>query len=225
MRSGKLIAFGTIEELSGETGSLEQGYLALVARSNGAAPPPADDQGLSWKSKWRRPRTVFHAGRTRAVHDCADRRAGRRGSRHARARRWTFPLLVVPNHSGFSVPVDRAVEHDEVLPPAGRGDLRRRVGLGRGGLGAASATRSRGPGRAPGFLASKLTVALGLSLGRGRARTSGSDRGRHHRFRLASVQRDRRQLAQRAGTRRSSTSGLAPPSGGWPSAPRTSPAG
>jgi ABC-2 type transport system ATP-binding protein len=45
MRSGQLIAFGTIEELSGETGSLEQGYLALVARSNGAAPPPADDQG------------------------------------------------------------------------------------------------------------------------------------------------------------------------------------
>jgi ABC-2 type transport system ATP-binding protein len=41
MLSGKLIAFGTIAELSGDTGSLEGGYLSLVSGSNGAGSSPA----------------------------------------------------------------------------------------------------------------------------------------------------------------------------------------
>jgi ABC-2 type transport system ATP-binding protein len=44
MRDGRLIAFGTVTELTGHSGSLDHAYLSLVASSNGASPPPADDR-------------------------------------------------------------------------------------------------------------------------------------------------------------------------------------
>jgi ABC-2 type transport system ATP-binding protein len=47
MTGGRLVAFGTLGELAGEGGSLEDAYLSLVAASNGARPALAgtDDQG------------------------------------------------------------------------------------------------------------------------------------------------------------------------------------
>jgi ABC-2 type transport system permease protein len=114
------------------------------------------------EKQWRRPRTVFTLAAL-VLFTIALTVALVAAGPGTLERVGDIPLLVVPNHSGFSVPVIALSSTMKFFLPLAVAIFAGESVSGEAGWGSLRYALAR-PGSRAGFLASKLTVALGLSL-------------------------------------------------------------